>query len=241
MIDIHCHILYGVDDGAKDLEMSVEMLWEEAKQGVTDVILTPHYRRGMFAYDPELVAKNYDELYDEVSKRGIPIGLYLGCEYHVDSDMLYNLRSNRCYTLAGTEYCLTEYEYGASFDHMLRTTKWLVAAGYIPIIAHAERCDCIGKRPELLSELRAGGSLIQINADAVIGKDGGLFASRLCDRIIKEGNADLVASDAHNTTKRMIHMKECWDRISSKHGEETAERLMDINPGEIIRFAPEWV
>ena len=84
--------------------------------------------------------------------------------------MLYNLRSNRCYTLAGTEYCLTEYEYGVSFDHMLRTTKWLVAAGYIPIIAHAERCDCIGKRPELLSELREGGSLIQINADAVIGK-----------------------------------------------------------------------
>ncbi|MCR5748153.1 MAG: capsular biosynthesis protein [Lachnospiraceae bacterium] len=231
MIDIHCHALYGVDDGAVDREMSIGMLKDAAAQGVTAIVLTPHYRKGMFSYPLEKIQAAYQDLYEEAENIGL--SLYSGCEYHVDSDMGENFNQGRCLTLAGSDYVLAEYGYETTYDFIRKSLNNLAAHGYSPVIAHAERYEVFIKKPQLLREMRDMGAKVQINADSVIGKEG-FWTKQLCKKIIKEHLLDIVASDSHNMTDRGNHMKECYLYIAKKFGEERAKKLMEINPGKII-------
>lgn len=231
MIDIHCHMLYGVDDGAEDRQMSVAMLKDAAKQGISAVILTPHYRQGMFKYPLEEIRAAYEDLYSEAEKLGVMI--YLGCEYHADSDTGENLKNGRCLTLADSDYVLVEFKYESSIGFIRNTLNDLLAHGYTPVIAHAERYGPFIKEPELLRQMCDMGVMVQINAGSVLGREG-FKTKRLCKRIIKEHLVDIVASDSHNMTDRKSRMKECFDYIAKKYGEERAERLLRTNPGKIL-------
>ena len=107
MIDIHCHLLYGVDDGAKTIEESVAMLEAAKEQGISAMILTPHYRHGMFAYPKEEIEEHFRILEPYAQKLGIYLAL--GTEYHVNSHIVEALDSGRCRTMAGSRYVLSEY------------------------------------------------------------------------------------------------------------------------------------
>ena len=107
MIDIHCHLLYGVDDGAKTIEESVAMLEAAKEQGISAMILTPHYRHGMFAYPKEEIEEHFRILEPYAQKLGIYLAL--GTEYHVNSHIVEALDSGRCRTMAGSRYVLCEY------------------------------------------------------------------------------------------------------------------------------------
>ena len=231
MIDIHCHLLYGVDDGAEDRQMSVAMLKDAAEQGISAVILTPHYRQGMFKYPLEEIRAAYEDIYSEAEKLGVMI--YLGCEYHADSDTGENLKNGRCLTLADSDYVLVEFKYESTIGFIRNTLNDLLAHGYTPVIAHAERYGPFIKEPELLRQMRDMGVMVQINAGSVLGREG-FKTKRLCRRIIKEHLVDIVASDSHNMTDRKSRMKECFDYIAKKYGEERAERLLRTNPGKIL-------
>ena len=103
MVDIHCHALYGVDDGAGGIEESTAMLQQAKSQGVETIVLTPHYRHGMFDYPAEQIRTNFARLKQEAEQTGI--ALYLGCEYHVDSRIIEALQENPCFSLAGGTLC----------------------------------------------------------------------------------------------------------------------------------------
>ena len=105
MIDIHCHLLYGVDDGSKSLEESVEMLKIAKKQGITGIILTPHLRHGMFKHPLEKIERHYKKLMPYAKKLGIE--LKLGTEYHVATDMIDAFYGGLCHTLADTHRVFT--------------------------------------------------------------------------------------------------------------------------------------
>ncbi len=227
MVDIHCHLLYGVDDGAKTLEMSKQMLSDAAEQGVTDLIVTPHYRQGMFLYDPVAIQAAFDVAFEEAKKRRIR--LYLGCEYHVDNDMIKNLQSGLCPTLAGSEYVLAEYSHASTFQQIRNSLEALLSAGYIPVIAHAERYDVFVKDVKLLRECRNMGAMVQINANSVLGKDGS-SAKKPSRLILKENLASVVASDSHNMTDRCSRMEECRNYIAKEYGWNTAWELFASNP-----------
>lgn len=232
MIDIHTHILYGVDDGADMPEMSQIMLKDAATQGIDKIIFTPHYRPGMFKYDIERIRSVYDEVKVCADKLGIET--HLGCEYHVDGDIVDNLKHKVCHTLAYGDYVLAEYSYSDSYRKIRNTVDDLLANGYIPVIAHAERYEVFIKEPKVLGEFRSMGAMIQINADSIIGKEG-LRTKRLCRTIIKEHYVDIIASDCHNMTGRRCRMKECREYIAKKYGEERAHRLFETNPGRILK------
>ena len=231
MIDMHCHLLYGVDDGPKQIEESVKMLKSAAEQGVTDIILTPHYRRGMFKFDKELVLEHKVAL--EAKAQEIGINLYLGTEFHVNGDIIEYLDGGRCLTLAGSEYVLTEYEYGTDYSYIFQMTHTLLRYGYIPIIAHVERYGCLVKNPKRIEELQEIGALIQINAGAVVGEEGWNSKS-FCQKALKHGWVDMVASDSHGIKKRVCYMEDAYDYISEKYGEKLAYKLMIKNPKKII-------
>lgn len=231
-IDIHNHTLFGVDDGPDDIQESIVMLKEAASQGIRKMILTPHYRHGMFRYSLEDVEQNFTELKTRAEAEHIGITLYLGCEYHVDSDILEHIQGGRVHTLADTDYVLTEYSHSTSYADMKRYTHELIAAGYQPVIAHIERYECIGNKPQLAKELSEMGALIQINADSTLGIDG-KYLEKICKKLLKIKVADIVSSDAHGIKDRANHMERCYQYICKKFGESYAVDLFYTKPNTI--------
>lgn len=226
MIDIHCHLLYGVDDGPKTIGESIEMLKYAKSQGIDTIVLTPHYRHGMFHYDKIKTENHLMLLNDEAENLGIR--LYLGCEYHVNSHMIEAFDNKKVYSMGSTNYILTEYKDDSDFAYIRSNTIDAISSGYIPIIAHVERYMGMLKKPENAFELQKLGAMIQINADAVIGNDGA-HAKRYCDKLLKHHWVDFVASDAHGMTNRPNHLAEAYKHISKKFSPEYADLLFEKN------------
>lgn len=233
-IDIHNHCLYEVDDGAKSIGETEEMLRAACRDGAAAVILTPHYRHGMFSYPKQQIEEHCAQLAELADEIGIR--LYIGCEYHVDSRIVEAFRNGRCYALADGEYVLTEYSHETEYAAMVQYTRQLLMNGYIPVIAHVERYECIVKKPELCRELSDMGALIQVNADAVLGLEG-KATERFCRKLLKKEWADVIASDAHGIKKRSSHMRECYEYVEKKYGELYARQLFWDRPRKILADA----
>ncbi len=231
MIDIHCHILYGVDDGPRTLEESQNMLREAARQEITDIIVTPHFRQGMFPHDMDKIRSGFFELRKTAEEIGVHI--FVGTEYHIDSECVVNLRESRCFSLAHSDYVLAEYSGATEYSYIQDTVRELQFAGYTPVIAHAERYQCLLDDLDLIEELRKGGALIQINADAVLGKDG-RPAKQFCKKLLDYGMADFIASDSHDLKERPCRLAECRDYVRRKYGDDTAAWLFETHPAMII-------
>ncbi|MCD8149551.1 MAG: capsular biosynthesis protein [Clostridiales bacterium] len=232
MIDVHCHLLYGVDDGARTFEESCRMLAEAKRQGIHAIILTPHYRHGMFPYDTEVVLRHYMKVRQYAADIGIRA--YLGTEYHMDRRCAENLKRGRCLSLANSAYVLAEYSGSTGYSFIRDMTQEMFSVGYTSVIAHAERYACLTDDPDLVSELRNMGALIQVNADSVLGLDG-RDAKRFCKHLLKHEMVDVVASDSHGIKRRPCHMEKCRAYIRRKYGESMATRLFETTPEAILK------
>ena len=230
-VDIHNHSLFGVDDGPEQVEETKAMLRHALKQGAEAIVFTPHYRHGMFHYPAERIQAHYEILQPFAKELGINI--YLGCEYHVNSNIIEAFQAKRCQTLAESDYVLMEYSYTTEYSYIAEYTSRMVSCGFFPVIAHAERYKCIQKKPSLCVELSNRGALIQINADSVLGI-AGFSEKQCCKKILKNGWADIIASDAHNMTDRECNMERCKGYVEKKYGNDYAEQLFVKNPRKII-------
>ena len=231
MIDIHCHILYGVDDGAQDEQTSRAILHRMAETGVTDVIVTPHFRRHMFAYPKAQIEDAFQKLASFSQTLGIR--LYPGCEYHVDHDIYSCLKDKRVHTLADTRYVLTEYSYSDDLSRIVEYTQELVMRGWQPVIAHAERCQVFQRKPKLIFEALDAGAMVQLNAGSILGIEG-WGVKRCARKLLDLEAADFIASDTHDLEDRACRMEECRELVSRKYGEETAVRLFEKNAQQIL-------
>lgn len=230
MIDIHCHLLYGVDDGAKTIEESVEMLEEAKRQGIMGIILTPHYRHGMFAYPREEIDEHFQLLRPYAEKLGIYLAL--GTEYHVNSQIVEAMDSGRCRTLAGSRYVLCEYSHDSEWSYIYQTTQEMVLHGYVPVLAHAERYVALAD-PDMADELRRLGAWITVNADAVLGLEG-MGSKKYCKKMLKAELVDAIASDSHGIKSRAFHMQKCYELVAKKFGEDYAKQLFVMHPARIL-------
>lgn len=233
MVDIHCHILPGVDDGAKSMEMAVEMLKAEYEQGVHIAILTPHYRRHMFEPDEQAVRNQFKCLCRTVDFDIPGMKLYLGCELHASMDMVEIIRKRNQFRIADTSYVLAEFSGRDPKSYIRERLYQLLCGGYRPIIAHAERYDCILGDLDFVDELAEMGALIQVNADSIIGKDG-RKVKKFCLKLMRNDLLDFVGSDAHNLSDRPPRMAECAAYIGKKMGEAYRDKIMLQNPLKII-------
>ena len=234
MIDIHSHLLYGVDDGPKGIEESIAMLEDAKEQGIDSMILTPHYRRGMFAYPNEEIEEHFKDLQSVAKEIGIE--LYLGTEFHVNSSIIEYLKEGRCKTLAGTNYVLAEYKYDTEFTYIRASVQDLILHGYIPIVAHVERYACMVERLERVEMLRDMGALIQVNADAVLGIDG-LKAKGYVKKLLKKGHVDFVASDSHGIKERVNNLGKCRDYLYKKYDNDYVDEMLEKNAQIILESA----
>ena len=231
MVDIHCHILYGVDDGSDSMETSRKIIDIMADQQITDVITTPHYRRHMFPYPQEQIEEAFLDLSNYAESKGMR--LYPGCEYHVDHNMCDNLQGGRVHTLADTRYVLTEYSYSDDLSRIIEYTQELVMRGYRPVIAHAERCEVLQRKPKFVYDVADAGAMIQINAGSLLGRDGWVV-KRCAKKLLDLEAVDFIASDTHDLEERACHMQECRTLVTRKWGEEAARRLFEDNARQIL-------
>ena len=235
MIDIHCHILYCVDDGADSAQTSRLILDQMATQHITDVIVTPHFRRHMFSYPKQEIEEAYQDLHEYAAALGI--SLYPGCEYHVDHDIYENLKSHQVHTLADTRYVLTEYSYSDDLSRIIEYSQELVMRGYQPVIAHAERCRVFQRKPELIWDAVDAGAMIQLNAGSLLGEDG-RGVKKTAYRILDQEAAHFIASDTHDLKERACRMEACRAQVLKKAGEKYTRELFEENARELLRSAP---
>lgn len=229
-VDIHNHIIFDSDDGAKDLEESLYIIDSAVMNNVSCIVATPHFRYGMFETPRALIDERYMELKDTAKQKGVD--LLLGCEYHVNSEMISDIRCGKVHTLCDGNFILCEFSHLHTSKDVFSAVQKLQANGFEPVIAHAERLECVVDDPGLCGLFRESGALIQLDADGILGLDGKL-TQKTCKRILKAGDADIVASDTHGR-RRDNHMSECFTYISRKYSEEYARKLFINNPSNII-------
>lgn len=234
LYDIHCHILPGVDDGAKNMDIALALIEKEIEAGVETIILTPHFRKEMFEPDMEDIWNAYDELLYETRHKNIR--LYLGCEFHANMEMVETLDNDLRPTLADSRYVLTEFAHNSTRAFMKERADALLMSGYRPIIAHIERYRATRKDFDLIEDLIEMGCEVQVNADAIIGRDG-LGAQRFCKKLMQEDMLHYVGSDTHNLRGRAPHLGECCEYLKKHMGRLYTSRIMRDNPSKIVEKA----
>lgn len=224
MIDIHSHVIFGVDDGSPSLEMSVELVKKAREAGVTDLICTPHYRLRQFETPIDVIKENFFALKEKT--RDIGVNLYLGQEIAVKNQKFFS--QHEYLTLANSRYVLLEFDYNnyVDIDSIVYDLK---IDGLIPVIAHVERYAYV--KADDIRQFVSDGAKIQINADSVCGGMFSPFKNKVM-KYLKLGLVDFVASDMHLT--RDYKLKEAYNIISKKFGKDRANQLFHDNALNII-------
>lgn len=239
MIDIHCHILHGVDDGADTIEEALEMARIASANGVRAIVATPHSCVPSFSPNFKSLSlfDKFRELRTAIERERIPIKLYSGAEILCTREMPRLLEQGKLLTLASTKYFLIEFYFNTDPNFMNSMLKIVKSNGLIPVIAHPERYDVVQARPYLVEEWNEKGYVIQINKGSIEGKLGNK-AFRSARWILSNGLAHVVASDAHSTSKRTPMMYGIYRHLRDELTDGYAELLMMENPRRIISDLP---
>lgn len=232
LYDMHCHLLYGVDDGPETIEQSLALLGMEYDDGVRTIFLTPHYRRGMFECPRDVISKHFERLKERAKPLFPELRLILGCEIHVHSDLVQQLRSGSCAPLGDTDYVLLEFEDYADKRELVDGCMEAISGGFRPILAHAERCTAIRKDLELLRRLVELGVQIQMNADSILGENG-LRWKWFCKKAMKRELLHYIGSDAHDPDRRRPNLGACAAHVERVMGTTYRDKIMKINPQQI--------
>lgn len=234
IIDMHCHVLPGVDDGSEDLEMSLKMLQIAADEGITQMILTPHFHLGRKLASYEEIEQAFSTLQQAIIQHKIPIEIFLGNEIFYSHDMVRYLETKKAHAMCGSRYVLVEYHPTHSYQDIRRGVEELLQSDFIPIIAHVERYDTLLRHPERVEELIDMGAYIQVNVSDVMG-DHGFGMKRFCAKLLKKGLVHFIATDAHSDRSRAPRIKKCVSYIIKKYGAAYATELFCDNPTLVMR------
>lgn len=233
MIDIHSHILWGIDDGPAAIEESLEMLQVARDSGTTDIVATPHLNP-RFAFQRELALERIREL--ELAAGGPP-KIHLGCEFHLTFDNVDRLMDDpRHYTINQKQYLLVECPDQHVGHHAEGILQRLMDAGVVPIIAHPERNPVLRQKLDRLEKWVDLGCLTQLTALSITGLFGGSAKSASL-RMLYRGLVHFVASDAHDPLNRHPALVEARDMVRERAGEETAEIVFTENPAAVVEGA----
>jgi protein-tyrosine phosphatase len=238
MIDIHSHILPGLDDGARDIEEALEMCALAAQDGIKTIVATPHNLNGVFNNKRETVLRATRLLNDAVRERGIDIVVLPGSDTHMDAMLLEELEEKNVTTINDArKFLLLELPNFVVPEHVRNLIFELKLRGITPVISHPERNDTIMGDTEILHELIRTGALVQITAGCVTGHFGRKNKKNAC-RLIESNMAHILATDAHNTTSRPPLLSRAVRLISKKIGAEEARKMVVDAPESLINGMP---
>ncbi len=233
MIDIHSHILPGLDDGAKNLETALAMARMAAQSGITDIIATPHVVDGVYDNSSETILQAVANLNTALKEHSIPIHIRAGAEYRLEPDLPRRLNARQLITLDEKgRYLLVELPASMVPDYTSRILYELQLAGITPVMAHPERNQHFIKDTALLNTLKNSGAIMQLTAGSLTGLFGRSIEKNAW-RIIDSGYLTVVASDAHSTKGRLPSLKEAVLTICTQRGEGLSHLLCYENPWQL--------
>lgn len=217
-MDIHSHLLPGIDDGAPTMEHTLEMIRKFRDLGYEKLVFTPHVMTGVYDNNPEIILGKLAEVREAVQEAGIEIELDAAAEYFLDEIFVELVQKKEVLTFAGN-HVLFECSFRSESNHIESVIFQLRSGGYQPVIAHFERYAYYHDRIEMAQRFRDLGALIQVNLLSVLGYYGGEIKKQTI-RMIKEGYVDLVGSDCH----RIEHLLS----LESKLNDSSLRELIDM-------------
>lgn len=235
MIDLHNHLLFGMDDGAKDLEDSLALFNIQIDQGIRKVVLTPHFAP---SYDGlkdfiELRDKNANMLKQALKQGNVDVDIKLGAEILYSVDMM-DLDLDKL-VMEDTDYLLIEFSTRGYVGDLKRNIAYLLDRGYLPIFAHIERYSFLRSDLELMKDLVDMGVMFQVNAESFFDKNQKNFI-KAC---MKHNLIHLVATDAHSIKRRPPNLKEAYNVIEKDYGKDALRSFIDNAKAVYLNEIPE--
>lgn len=235
MIDLHCHILPGLDDGARDLDQAVDMARIAHEDGIEIIVGTPHLFNGRFDYDDLAVFEEKRVLLEgALTAGGVPLKIFSGAEVHITHDLVASVRRHReQLVLAGGSYIFIEFPYDHVFQGVKDLFFELMSERLTPVIAHPERNTAFAQSPKLLFELVEMGALTQTNGGSLLGRYGP-DTEEAALRFLEMGLVHFISSDGHNTHSKPPRLAAAVERAAAVVGREKAVALVRDNPLAVI-------
>lgn len=245
MIDIHCHILPGIDDGAATIEDSVVMARAAVQEGITTIIATPHHKNNKFSNPKSSILTKVNDLNTVLKQENIPLTILPGQEVRIYGEVLEDYYKEEILTLNHTKYLFIEFPSSSVPRYAERLLYELQTEGIIPIIVHPERNKELQEKPDLLYQFVKNGALTQVTASSVAGYFG-KNVKKFSEQLIEHNLTHFLASDAHNLRNRSFKIVEAYSVIEESFGidyfylfKENVELL--LKDGNVMKEIPEMI
>mgnify|MGYP005790414735 FL=1 len=229
-VDIHTHILSGIDDGPETDEQMFELLKALYDDGIGTICCTPHCHLGYYGKNYDEVAECFFRLEAYIQKNGLDMQIFLGNELHYSQGCFDWIEEGICRTINGTRYVLVDFDMEEEYKTFEFAVRTFLHEGYIPVLAHVERYPCFERKKSLIHQLRSMGAVIQVNASSILRKR----KQPLVKRLLRYGDVDVIASDTHDLKIRPPLMRAAYQEVSHKYGKEYADKLFVVNPNNIL-------
>lgn len=213
MIDLHSHILPGIDDGAKDMDMALNMLKIAVKDGTKKIVATPHFYRGRYPNAYNDVYKLVEQVNDAAKENNLDIKIYPGQEIFLDKQIIEDYKKGIIKGIGDTRYMLIELPMDKAPKETFDILYELKLQGVVTVIAHPERYAYIIEKPSKINEFIDEGVLFQINSGSIKGIFGKQI-QKTAEVLIKHRACNFIASDAHSTGGRAPVIKEALDAVN---------------------------
>lgn len=233
MIDLHCHMLPGIDDGAPDLDTALAMARMAVDDGIRVTACTPHIYPGMYENTGEGIERAVRDLRLRLEEEGIPLQLTHGADTHLTPDLVSGLRAGRIPSLNATRYFLLEPPHYAAPPRLEETVLNLLTAGYVPVITHPERLVWIADYYPIFPKLARGGAWLQVTAGSLTGRFGS-SARYWGEKLLDEGYVHILATDAHGVDNRPPLLAEGRQAAERWMGTEESVHLVETRPRGIV-------
>jgi protein-tyrosine phosphatase len=234
IIDLHCHILPGIDDGAADTEAAIAMAQLAVSCGISTIVATAHHLPGIYSPSPETVLEALSRLTEETRAREIPIQIVCGQEIHIEPDIVERIISGSLLTINSTNYFLVELPFSQIPEGAQEIIFRAKISGFTAIIAHPERNIEIQRSPEILANFVESGALVQITGASLAGRQGE-EVKETAKQLLQKKLVHIIASDAHKADAGIRDFLWAFDYVRSLYGDEVADKLTRGNPESIIR------
>ena len=222
--DIHCHVIWGVDDGAETEEETRELLRAAAADGIDRLIVTSHVTPGVYRFPEERFQEHFAAAEAYIREEGLGITMYQGAELLYTDSTPRLLQEGSVRTLAGSRYALIEFSPTDTWDHISGALQKVFRAGFVPVIAHMERYPAVKTLDQVEELKKKYQALVQINARTLTRKIP-FLRRRFFDGLFKEELVDFIATDTHAMPGRETCMRQGMEAVAEKYGQETARRL----------------
>ena len=232
-VDIHCHILPGVDDGSQSPEETKAMLEKAWDEGIQIMVATPHYHKQRGKNDIDLIKKQL-LLTRKLAKEVHPkMQICLGMEIYYGEDVPELLKTGKAVSIRKSRYILVEFSPGDDFQYILNAVRKLQMSGHTVIIAHIERYNCLREDISNVEYLREMGAYLQVNAGSITGSYG-RSVKKFLREVLKAHLVQLVGTDAHGPEKRSPKMQEAYKEVVKRCGEEYADQIFGQNAKKVL-------